>query len=313
MAERESHVEPACRFAEPGVALAVSRAVYRGELDLSARPRAPAQGWEAGFDVAIVRDLRRQGAGAADARRFITFVAAMERVRDSEPLWRRAQGLYEHESWLFSPREVVERPLGVLRETLTSAGVSQKHQPDSAAWHRIAASLVERAASVVNDAIETGTGHVPDLLAALRARGVDGRALFPLLRGEKIGPMWVRMLVDPGEARLTGLDALPVAVDTHTRTATECLGVVPAIPGGCDERAVRAAIQEAWMRDVRARGAEGPPALAGTCAALDPALWFFGKWGCSFCKRWRARKPIAAVCSRCTLPTRGWGGLTRPA
>ena len=188
MSERESHVEPSCRFGEPGVALAVSRAVYRGELDLSARPRAPAQGWEAGFDVAIVRDLRRQGAGAAGARRFITFVAAMERVRDSEPLWTRARRLYDDKRWLFEPGEVVDQPVAVVRQALTSAAASQKHRKDAAAWHRIAECLVGRAAFAVNDAIETGTGRVPDLLAVLRARGVDGRALFPLCGERRSGP-----------------------------------------------------------------------------------------------------------------------------
>ena len=29
----------------------------------------------------------------------------------------------------------------------------------------------------------------------------------------------------------------------------------------------------------------GPPGVAGTCAALDPALWFFGKYGCSHCEK----------------------------
>jgi hypothetical protein len=40
----------------------------------------------------------------------------------------------------------------------------------------------------------------------------------------------------------------------------------------------RPIIQAAWAADVREHGAGGPAPLEGTPAALDPALWFFGKW-----------------------------------
>ena len=71
-----------------------------------------------------------------------------------------------------------------------------------------------------------------------------------------------------------------------------------------DKRAVsREAVQRAWRG--AADAAEGPSALAGTAAALDPALWFFGKWGCTFCETARRRMPIAGVCrARCRLGAR---------
>ena len=40
---------------------------------------------------------------------------------------------------------------------------------------------------------------------------------------------------------------------------------------------LRGPIQEIWAEDVRQHGAEGPPPIANTAAALDPALWFFGR------------------------------------
>jgi len=41
----------------------------------------------------------------------------------------------------------------------------------------------------------------------------------------------------------------------------------------------RPEIQVVWKADVDAQGATGPRPLANTPAALDPALWFWGKWG----------------------------------
>jgi hypothetical protein len=89
--------------------------------------------------------------------------------------------------------------------------------------------------------------------------------------------MWVRMLAHPGGAAITSLEVLPVAVDVQVRKVTEYLGVTAT--EGLDLEAARPLIQGAWQADVRKAGAVGPPGLDGTAAALDPALWFYGKWG----------------------------------
>ena len=113
--------------------------------------------------------------------------------------------------------------------------------------------------------------------------------------------MWVRMLAYPGGASLSSLDVIPVAVDVQVRRVTECLGVTDTQGTGVDQ--ARPVIQKAWFEDVAQHGVEGPPGLAGTCAALDPVLWFFGKYGCSYCESIAGRVPIAEVCDECTA----WG------
>ena len=49
------------------------------------------------------------------------------------------------------------------------------------------------------------------------------------------------------------------------------------------------------------RRAFGPEGLQDTCAALDPALWFFGKYGCSHCESVQARVPAASICPHCQV------------
>jgi hypothetical protein len=114
--------------------------------------------------------------------------------------------------------------------------------------------------------------------------------------------MWVRMLAYPGGARVSSLDAVPVAVDVQVRKVTEYLGVTDT--GNTDLDIARPLIQAAWAQDVSAEGTLGPPGLDDSAAALDPALWFWAKWGCTYCERVRRREPIAAPCKQCRFPTR---------
>jgi hypothetical protein len=150
----------------------------------------------------------------------------------------------------------------------------------------------------VTEAIYDGKGDAATLLLVVRPHGLDGSHLFPLLRGDKIAPVWVRMLVDPGGARLTRLDEVPVAVDVHVLRVTRNLGMLPDASGSPET--VRRRVRALWMAEVRTHGCEGTPELGVTCAALDAALWFFGVWGCAHCEKVGRRLPIAPVCNRCS-------------
>ncbi len=150
-----------------------------------------------------------------------------------------------------------------------------------------------RAISVSYD----GRGDARVLLKVLQDNDARGAPGFPLLRGPKIGPMWVRMLAYPGGAAITSIESLTVAVDVQVRKVTEYLGV--ARTRGQALETIRRPIQEIWAEDVRRHGAEGPPPIANTAAALDPALWFFGKWGCTRCEQAGRRIPISEICREC--------------
>ena len=83
----------------------------------------------------------------------------------------------------------------------------------------------------------------------------------------------------------------------QVRKVTEYLGATET--AGRDLEDVRAAIQETWARGVAAHGAAPPEGLADTPGALDPALWFFGKWGSTYCQRAGQRMPISPLCAEC--------------
>ena len=73
-------------------------------------------------------------------------------------------------------------------------------------------------------AIEKGKGDARELRADLRSTQT-GKARFPLLKGPKLAPMWVRIMAAPGGAVISNMETIPVAVDVHVRRVTENLGV----------------------------------------------------------------------------------------
>lgn len=287
----------------PGLAKQITAAFQAGELNLCARPAAPTAGWAGMPEVAVAQRMRQAGASDHQVRLLLTFTAAMDRARDADALWFNALRLFEAEPWAFSPREVVARSLTRLADTLRGFRVSQRHGPDAAAWRVIGESLHD-AASVpaVFRAIHDGEGNAPELLQAIQAASEGGTDQFPFLRGPKVGPMWVRMLAYPGGATISSLETVPVAVDVQVRKLTEYLGVTDT--GNTDLDIARPLIQAAWALDVRAEGTHGPPGLDDTAAALDPALWFWAKWGCTHCERRGRPEPIAAPCQHCRFPRR---------
>jgi hypothetical protein len=284
-----------------GVTWGISHGFSSGELDLTARRSAPVVGWDGLPEFVLVSRLRLQGASYATVRLVLTFLAAMDRARDAVALWDRGMRLYADAPWAYSPAEVVNRSITELADGLLRSGVSQRHLADSAAWRRIAEGLVASDFDrPVRRVIEQGEGAAGDLHNDLMSRGPGGSAMFPFLGGPKVGAMWIRMMVSPGRATVSDLRLTPVAVDVQVRRVTENLGVAETTE--LELELARRPIQEAWMRLAALDGVDAPGDLAGTCAGLDPALWFYGKYGCTHCEGRGYRVPIYQTCSGCRLP-----------
>ena len=102
------------------------------------------------------------------------------------------------------------------------------------------------------------------------------------------GPSPVRRVIDEGCG-----DAGELRRDLQTRDA-DGRARFPMLRGP--------KIRPMWIQIMaNPGGAEigGPPGIAGTCAGLDPALWFFGRHGCGHCERERARRSFGRACGHC--------------
>jgi len=108
------------------------------------------------------------------------------------------------------------------------------------------------------------------------------------------------MMVVPGEADITGMEEVSIAVDVQVRKVTENLGVT--VTKGRPISEVRELIEAAWKKRAIAEGVDGPRPLKNTCAALDPALWTYGRVGCTVCEKVGYQLPLTIACGACGLP-----------
>ena len=147
--------------------------------------------------------------------------------------------------------------------------------PDAASWRSIAEALA--------------SSQCPDSIR----RAIDGNPTSAdVVRG--LTATWPR-----GEAAISGLEVIPVAVDTHVQRVTEMLGL--AEPRNLDD-SHRARIQAIWFEAVAQAGSFGAPdGIEGTAAGLDPALWALGKEGCSRCEKSARKIPVGSICDPCVL------------
>jgi hypothetical protein len=281
----------------------ISSGFATGSLNVTDRPAHDIPGWAHLPETWLVSELRKRGESESFARTFVTLLAAMDRARDAYKLWTvYAPRLHTQNRWAGIPAEAVGRSLTDLADALKQSGVSQRHLMDSAAWRRIAESLTVLLQSPVTRVVHAGSGTATEILEGLQAKTSAGTARFPFLAGPKVGPMWLRMMVVPGGARVAGLKVVPVAVDVQVRRVTENLGVTDT--RGRKIELIRQTIQDEWQIRAQREGVDGPSPLRNTCAALDPALWYFGRVGCSYCEDAGHRIPISPVCSACRLPSK---------
>ncbi len=276
----------------------ISDDFYGNHLDLSERGIEPHDLWSQMPAEKLAEEMRDSGKSERTVRLFLTFVSAMDRMREADSLWKSAAELFMSCPELFEPAEVVKIPLETLKSRLSKSRVSRYHTQDSEAWHVISASLAV-GDSPIRRVIDSGLGDSLELLKALRSRDETGRSRFPLLRGPKIGAMWVRIMANPGGAEIKSIEKVPVAVDVQVRRAAENLGITDTQV--LKLREAKPIIQSVCRKAVAEAKIGGPDRIAGTSAALDPVLWFYGKYGCSYCEKSSRQVPIGKACEHCRL------------
>ncbi len=286
----------------------ISEDFYGGNLDFNTRkpgsddwsnlPEVEATDRMPPTDAAVATDgLRDDHVTGRTVRLFLTFVAAVDKMRDATQLWRAAGNLFRTNPEVFDPAVVSSMSLETLRKLLSNSRVTRYPDRQARAWRTIAASLSARNGPVCR-VVDSGYGDAAELLKDVRSRDRHGQTRFPELRGDKIRLMWIRMMAEPGKARIRRLDTVPVAVDVQVRRVTENLGVTDTRGPALNNR-IKKEIQNAWSAAVANARIGGPERIAGTCSALDPALWFYGKHGCSHCESAKRQVRFGRACDSC--------------
>ena len=223
--------------------------------------------------------LRKSGMSERDVRLFFTFISAVDRMQKAKYLWEKGEKLFKLHPEVFDPAKVSSMSSGMLTGLLKAGGVTRFPGQDVKAWRTIAKNLYSGDDSPIRRLINSGVGDAIELLDDLRSKDKKGNTRFPLLRGPKIGPMWISIMADPyqGGARIDRIDAVPVAVDVHVKRVTEYFGL--ASTQKLSTTKATPIIQKVWRDAVENADIGGPPGIKGTCAAFDQALWSFGREG----------------------------------
>jgi hypothetical protein len=230
---------------------------------------------------------------------FITLTVAIDYQRDAARLWDASRQAYadSRTRYLFSPVTIFETPVRQVVADLQAHGVSKKPLKDADIWRTVALTFLKKWDVDPRNFLADCGWDARVILDRLRTdrHQYNGRAVsdYPYLRGNKIGPLWLRMLRDNvGESRLVGLDRVPIPVDVHVARATFALGVVRGQYSGPLEQAYEA-VRKAWFAAVKGLAVHGRPMIA---LDVDEPLWHLSRSGCTSRDKLTGECPVIGRC-----------------
>jgi hypothetical protein len=219
----------------------------------------------------IVADIE----GKRNTALFLTLTTALNRQRDAEALYTKFGRLWEEEPWIFQPDSVIEQhSFQDLANLFEEEGV-RFGETDAKVWYDISRTLYEDYNSnpmVLFEQFEYDIDRIGTHVkkASGKTRFHDHGKRFPVLRGEKIRPLWLRLIsryVHP----LTNQEVAEISVDTHIIQITNKLFDTEYTTDPGDKETIR----KLW-RDI----CEGHPIDP---IDIDGPLWFIDRswdeWG----------------------------------
>ena len=202
----------------------------------------------------------------------LTVAAALDYQTDTDRLWRAAVETYfdPDTAWLFDMNEVARRDVGDVLRAMSAHGFTGRY-PNNNAWYvyRLCRTFVKR------------YGGSP--LGLLDQYGCDAQLIhkigkglgdLPGLTGDKILPLWLRILKDVASIRLRNIDKVPLPVDVHIARATH--RIIYRNNRRPDVSAERQEMVRKWFEVCRSLNRPEIYPLA-----LDEPLWLLSRNGCS--------------------------------
>lgn len=242
-------------------------------------------------------DLSSSGVerGSYEQLMFITLVVSIDYQRDANQLWDAGRRTFEDTEtrWLFMPEELVKRPTDDIIEAMGVHRLAKKPKKDAGIWSDVSKSFhkiydsnpLNLVKDCKYDALEIFNKKFDPMF----------KQSFPFLSGDKIFPLWIRMLHDNVGMELRNLDKIPIPVDVHITRATFTTGCLVGSYEGTIAK-IFPKIDEAWKRTIKL---VDHPKLTYRLQ-LDEPLWHLSKYGCrfrrgSFCPE-RGACPVGRFC-----------------
>lgn len=224
----------------------------------------------------------------------MTLTVSIDYQRDADALWNSSRKTYADPStkYLFDPIALHEKPRQSIIRDMQKYKLSKKPKKDADIWRTVGITYYKKwQGDPINFLMSCGWDAV-EILRRLKEDqhlyNNHGKNDYPYLRGDKISPLWLRMLRDNvGLKQIQNLDQVPIPVDVHVARATLALGIVRG-SYDADLGDIYETIRKAWFESVHELNVEGRPMIA---LDVDEPLWHLSKYGCT------DRNKITGECS----------------
>lgn len=223
--------------------------------------------------------------GSLEHIMFITLTVSIDYQRDADVLWASSRKTYEDTGtqYLFTPEKLHEVPFSKIKCDMQKYKLSKKTEQDPYIWQTVGITFYKKWQGDPRYFLASCGWDAPIILNRLREDShiENGKSVpdFPFLRGDKIGPLWLRMLRDNvGLSQIQNMDKVPIPVDVHVARATLAIGVVSGEFKGRLNKLFET-IRQAWFESVRDLTVDERPMIA---LDVDEPLWHLSKYGCTY-------------------------------
>jgi hypothetical protein len=230
---------------------------------------------------------------------FLTLTVSIDYQRDAPELWKSSRKTYEDPEtrYLFSPKEIQSTTIAKNIQDMQRHGLSKKPTKDAWIWRTNSLTFQKKWSGDPVNFLADCKFDAPTVLNRLRNdTHFDGYRLSPdylYLKGNKIAPLWLRMLRDnAGVDTLVNMDQIPVPVDVHVARATLALGVVKGEYQGIPEP-IFGVIRKAWSESTKDLIVNNRKLIS---LDVDNPLWHLSKYGCTDRDPQSGRCPKKAIC-----------------
>ena len=240
---------------------------------------------EAGNDIGLDNDLYLN---------YVTFTSAIDYRKNikANDLWRAAKRWVKEYPWIFKPKELLNKPLAqiiAVFEQIRERDIRSFRIQDIGIWLLIADALYEYG-SKTSKLLEYFNF---DAWRIYNEFNGPLKKKFPFLSGDKILPMWLKILSEDAGIKLKNMEKLPLPVDKNVAEATYNLILGKKFEGNLDKKS-KEVVRALWKRIA--------DKLSVPVISFDTPLWTLGGEGCSNTQKANCRD--CPVSSHCYVQTR---------
>lgn len=177
-------------------------------------------------DVLSVLGIKR---GSEKHLVWITLLSALDYSRNANKLWEAGKEIYadENKRWIFDIKNPNIKNYEKIKKELTTPAkdkelkIAQRTNKDPKVWQIITNSINEIMEGSITNFVTKGCNNDARILYFEIKNKYNKQ--FPYLSGNKILPMWIRLIHKYCNLNLENINEIPLPVDTHVARATHNL------------------------------------------------------------------------------------------